>query len=344
MLNHRIWVLVVLAWCACAPASWAGDHFLTIGGGGSPDNNQVSLEKNVLYFTKVLAGAGVGSSPHELFFSDGEDPGRDVQFIDPSFEPPRLNVMLARLNGNEADLYLQYRSHALPKVDGPSTRQSLTEWFERVGSRLGAGDRLFIYFTGHGGRGRPARNTTLSLWNDSSIAVREFAGLLERVPKDVSVVLVMVQCHAGGFADVIFEKGETPKLSAADRCGFFATTHDRQAAGCTADIDEENYHEYSTFFFAALHGSTRTGEAVERPDYDGDGSVSFAEAHAYVQVRSDTIDIPVSTSDVFLRQFSEASARDPRGLVTVEDGEIFATEAGRELLTQAEAGPPPPPG
>ena len=94
---------------------------------------------------------------------------------------------------------------------------------------------------------------------------------------------------------------------------------DRQAAGCTPDIDEENYHEYSTFFFAALHGRDRTGQPVPTPDYDRDGRVSFAEAHAYAQIASDTIDIPLATSDVFLRQFSSASLENPHGLVTADD-------------------------
>jgi hypothetical protein len=47
--------------------------------------------------------------------------------------------------------------------------------------------------------------------------------------------------------------------------------------------------------------------------------VSFAEAHAYVQIESDTIDVPLATSDVFLRQFSDASVTNPKGLVTVDD-------------------------
>src|SRR5688500_13984238 len=297
----------------------AEDHFLTIGGGSSADNNQVSLEKNILFFQKVLAESGKGKAPHDIYFSDGDDPGKDLQYIDPDFEPPTLNALLARLNGNEHELYMQYRSHELPGVRGASTRPALTKWFDDVGAKLNDGDRLFIYFTGHGGRGRPPRNTTLALWNDSSMPVREFVTLLDRVPAGVQVVIVMVQCHAGGFADVLFDRGTPPRLSNANRCGFFATLHNRQAAGCTADIDEENYHEYSTFFFAALHGRSRTGEAVARPDYDRDGKVSFAEAHAYVQIESDTIDVPLATSDVFLRQFSEASVTNPKGLVTSDD-------------------------
>src|SRR5687767_8473085 len=91
-------------------AQWtvADDHFLTIGGGSSPDNNQVSLEKNILYFRTVLGGSGLGSARHDVFFSDGDDPGLDVQYVDPEFEPPALNVLLARLNGNEHELYYQY--------------------------------------------------------------------------------------------------------------------------------------------------------------------------------------------------------------------------------------------
>jgi hypothetical protein len=253
MKPPRCLILVTLLLLATRAAR-AEDHFLTIGGGSSPDNNQVSLEKNIIYFQKVLAESGHAKARHDIFFSDGDEPGKDIQYVDPASEPPELNVLLARLNGNEHELYVQYRTHEVPGVRGASTRPALTKWFDNVGSKLKDRDRLFIYFTGHGGRGRPPRNTTLALWNDSSMPVREFVGLLDRVPPGVRVVIVMVQCHAGGFADVIFEKGTPPGLSKANRCGFFATLHNRQAAVCTADIDEENYHEYSTFFFAALHG------------------------------------------------------------------------------------------
>ena len=56
--------------------------------------------------------------------------------------------------------------------------------------------------------------------------------------------------------------------------------------------------------------------AVERPDYDKDGRTSLAEAHAYVLINSDTIDIPVCTSDVLLRQFSKTKDAKVKDLVT----------------------------
>lgn len=291
---------------ATAPAA---DHFLTVGGGVSPDKTQVSLERNVLYVQRILGELAVPAGCQDVLFADGADAaGRDVQWVDPKADVPRVNRLLAQVFGRETGIERQYRTQQIPGVRGPSTRAELSRWFDTVGSKLPPGDRLFVYYTGHGGKGNPVRNTTIQLWNEPAMPVKEFTALLDKVPPTVGVVLVMVQCHAGGFADVIFKDGQSsgdPKrLSPADRCGFFATVHDRPAAGCTPDIDEESYQEYSTYFWAALCGHTRTGAAVTGCDRDDDGRVSFAEAHAYAQLAADTIDVPVSTSDAFLRAFS----------------------------------------
>ena len=116
----------------------------------------------------------------------------------------------------------------------------------------------------------------------------------------------MVQCYAGGFAHTIFDKADANAgLSTSDRCGFFAQVHDRGAAGCTPDANDADYEEYSSYFWVALAGKSRVGKAVDTADYDKNGQVSFAEAHAYAMIESDTIDVPVRTSGVLLRQYSE---------------------------------------
>ena len=118
---------------------------------------------------------------------------------------------------------------------------------------------------------------------------------------------VMVQCHCGGFADLIFNEADPTKgTSKASRCGFFATVYNRPAAGCTPDINEEAYQEYSTYFWEAIRGISRTGKPIGNCDYDQNGSVSFAEAHAYAVLTSTTIDISVCTSDSFLRAYSKS--------------------------------------
>jgi hypothetical protein len=116
----------------------------------------------------------------------------------------------------------------------------------------------------------------------------------------------MVQCYAGGFAHTIFEHGKAESgLSDHARCGFFAQRHDRAAAGCTPDADEADYEEYSSYFWGALAGKSRDGKTVNSADYNADGRVSFAEAHAYAMIECDTIDVPVRTGGAFLRQYSE---------------------------------------
>ena len=291
----------------CCSLTFADDHFLTIGGGESPTNNQVSLEKNILYLQRFLSDTGLGSMPHDIYFANGKETGRDIQFVDPTTPPPRINALLAQVFDREDNLEASYRPHSIPGVRGPANRAAIGKWFDTEAPKLHEGDRLFIYFSGHGGAGKPARNTTLALWGEGGMPVKEFAALLDKLDPKVQVVLIMVQCHAGGFADVIFKDANAgTQMSSAHRCGFFATSAERMAAGCTPDIDEDNYREYSTYFWAALYGRTRTGQAVRRPDYNADGHVSLAEAHAYVQINSDTIDIPLATSDIFLRSCSKA--------------------------------------
>jgi hypothetical protein len=159
----------------------------------------------------------------------------------------------------------------------------------------------------------------MDLWLDGAMTVKEFTALLDRLNRKVRVVLIMVQCHSGGFGGVLFPGGDVgPVLAEQVRAGFFATWSDRLAAGCTADTREDDYKDYTTYFFAALAGHTRAGRPLppQTADYDHDGRVSLAEAHAYVLLTSDTIDIPLCTSDVLLRQFSKTKDERVKDLVT----------------------------
>ena len=149
------------------------------------------------------------------------------------------------------------------------------------------------------------------MWGKQSITARELTERIATLPEGVTVVVVMVQCYCGGFASMIFDNADQAgDLTDRDLCGFFATTHNRPAAGCSPDIDEQNYQEYSSFFWEGLSAISRLGQSVTLPDYDQDGQVSFAEAHAYVVLTSDTIDIPTKTSDLFLRKYSEFGDED----------------------------------
>ena len=297
------------------PAAWAGgeDHFLVIGGGYAPESNQISLEKNIHFFRRMLEQTGHAGAPQHYLFGDGADPGHDVQYSTGNLPEHRLGYLLATVFEKTDDVYNAYRSNDLTGLAGPATPAEIDRYFDQTGCHIPAGDRLLVYYTGHGGRGETdnAINTTIELWDRQKLRMKEFIARLDKVPQPVPVVLVMVQCYSGGFANVIFNEGDPAKgLSDANRAGFFATVHDRQAAGCTPDINEANYQEYSSHFFAALAGSDRLGRAIARPDHDGDGRVSFDEAHAYALLVSDSIDVSIKTTDVLLRQYSRTAATD----------------------------------
>ena len=289
---------------------WAGlparasDYFLIVGGGPSAANNQVSLEKNVFYLQRILASAGVPRSQQICLFADGADPGRDLHEKLAPDAIPELHRTLATLSGNTRYLDFRFRNHQV-QADGPATKKQLIETLRTLRDQLRPEDRLFIYVTAHGGRGKPANNARLYLWGNETISVRELAAELDRFDARTTIVLVMVQCYSGGFANVVFRGGDPQReLCVHRRCGFFATVQTRAAAGCTPEVEEENYREYSSSFWAALYGKTRTGRPVPSADYDGDGTVSLSEAHAYVLTHSETIDIPVKTSEALLRKYS----------------------------------------
>lgn len=297
----------------------AKDHVLTIGGGYSPAGNQVSLERNVLFFEKLLRERLPSGTPHDLYFSDGTSPDPDLQFQPEGEDVPTAYRLMAGLFGTEDDLANQYRDHTLEAVRGGSSPEELERWFQEVGAGLQAGDRLILYVTAHGGRSGQKENpfnTKIWMWNMQSIDAARLAGWLGGLPAGVEVVTVMVQCFSGGFSHLVFNdndagKGDHERVV----CGFYATVHDREAAGCTPDVNEANYDEFSSHFWAALRGSNRLDEPVAGCDHDGDGVISFAEAHAHAVLTSRNIDIPVKTSGAFLRVHSKLGTPEDAGLL-----------------------------
>jgi hypothetical protein len=306
------------------PNAPAKDYFLTIGGGYDVTGNQLSLERNVLFQRSVLDAKRPDKPPYEVWFADGTDPHPDVQCRDPKFEEntPLARRLLAELLGDSDAMDLVYRTNEIPKLSGPSELKQVKDRFRKLASEVKSGDRVVIYVTAHGGRAESTRsnnrrrgvggraanpyNTSFYFWNTEPVTASEFDSWLDRFPRDVEVVLVMVQCYAGGFAHTIFQDADAKKgLANYARCGFFAQQHDRAAAGCTPDANEADYEEYSSYFWGALAGKARDGKTAVAADYDGNGQVSFAEAHAYAIIECDTIDVPVRTSGALLKQYSE---------------------------------------
>jgi len=287
------------------------DYLLTIGGGYEPAGNQASLEANVLFFQEVVTEKYPGGVEHQIFFADGADSQEDLQVMAPRTDPasPAIALLDAAFALDRPSL--SYRNHEVPNISGPISPRSIQSGLDEFAKRLSDGDRLIIYVTAHGGpaSGKDPMNTSITCWRKESLSMRKFSDWLDRLPNSVPIVLVMAQCYCGGFANTMFQGGDPSNgFSKAVRVGFFAQRFDLPAAGCRPDI--ENDEEYSSYFWGAFLGRSRTGKLAEGVDCDLNGCVSLNEAHAYAVKASRTIDIPLRSSDMFLRHYSRIAGYD----------------------------------
>ena len=284
---------------------YARDYFLTIAGGYAPQGNQASLEANVLFFQRLLSTKQL-SVTHKIYFADGFDGGHDLQVLRRKESKPTPAIKaLSDIFRLQTDEELVYRNHQVPNISGGIRSSDIREGLKSIGAQLAAGDRLFIYVTAHGGaaRNKESFNTSITCWGNKPLQMTEFSDWLDELPKEVTVVSVMAQCYCGGFANTIFEAGDEEEGFAKNlRCGFFAQQADLPAAGCRPDV--ENDEEYSSYFWGAFLGSSRTGKPVGTVDCNNDGRVSLAEAHAYAVLAGETTDIPLRSSETILRKYS----------------------------------------
>ena len=291
-----------------------GLEALIIGGGPSPQDNQVAIESNVRYLLRLLPNG----SPRTVLFADGDPQAKTVLFEKKAKDLAAADrILTLLLQGPEAwrPATYQFRAPTIPKIDGPAKRAGMDAAFERLrGGARGPSNPLLLYFTGHGSanKQRNLDNNAFDLWGEQ-LYVKDLAQQISALPPDRPLAIVMVQCYSGAFGNLLFQGGD-PAADAVenDIAGFFATVKEKMAAGCTPAVDERDYKDFSTYFFAALTGKDRVGRAVTGADYNHDGRVGMDEAFCYTLVHNATIDIPVCTSDVFLRRF-----------VTLPDSEIF---------------------
>jgi len=279
------------------------DQFLVIGAGLDAKATAISTERDIASVAKRAKPA----IPVDILFCDG-DAKANVVRVKSKLTPDQqvvADVFIASRSERFSD---SYRPADLPNGFHAATQFGVAQALWRAADKMERGDRLFVCVMGHGTRGNDrAHNTGFSLWRENPMSVDDLSTVLARPLRRGNAVLVMNQCYAGGFADLIFDP-PTDDTKPAERCpcGFFATPAEEQAAGCTSDPNSPAFRDYSSYFFAALFGTDEDGKAVslQDVDFDHDGKVSLREAHAYALIHEDNQDLPVTTSDVFLRRFS----------------------------------------
>ncbi len=291
--SWRRWTLSALLGLAAADPGQAQDWVFLIGGGDQADNSQAQIEANTRWAREVLAGMP-GERRLRLYFTDGDDPAPDVtEWQRPPEEAAAMQPLARVLNAYWSNGQ-RFRNHALGAVDGGTRSDLLSAALAEQLSAVEADDRVFLVFNGHGvwDRKDPLGNRIL-LWDSTALNVREIKRILDQAPADTALRFVFTQCYAGAFA-ALAEPG-------SNRCGFLAEAADQPAEGCSAAMDQLDFQDYSSYFFAALAGRDRFGDPLRAsPDRNGDRQVSPLEAHFYTLVHADSSDIPRATSEAFL--------------------------------------------
>ena len=271
------------------PASAAAaPRVLMLSGGFDLKHNQVAIESNVRYVSRLLPPGAAA----RVLFTDGSRKSKTVLYED-------------------AQGRSKYRTPQLPRLDGPNTLPQIKAEFQTLAS--GPAERpVLLYVTGHGSPSpETLDNNVFDLWNNGELSVRELAAQMKTLPASTAVTAVMVECFSGSFGNLLFEGGDpNGALTGRDFCGFYASISARPAAGCTPAINEADYHDFTGYFFSALSGQSRLGKPVTGADYNHDGRVGMDEAFAYSLIHDDSIDTPVCTSDVFLRRFASSPGDD----------------------------------
>ncbi|MFI5306670.1 MAG: hypothetical protein ACHQ53_04910 [Polyangiales bacterium] len=277
--------------------------FVAIGGGATPDSTEVSLEQDLALAEQALPGPGVS------LFAGGQD-SQSVRVLDDAPVADELLVRLGELFQPRVDHRSRYRAPSLHAA--AASLQAVEAQLVAAFSRGSA--PLLVYVAAHGQQGEHARDNSVVLWGGQGLSVSRLAELHEAHPRPLRVI--SASCYSGGFAELAFAHAdEAAGPARAPRCGLFAGTWDRETSGCDPDPDRRKQEAYSLHLLQALRGRDRDGAVLRggELDLDADGRVSLLEAHARATIAAESIDVPTTTSERYLRAVQHRkAASDPR--------------------------------
>lgn len=168
------------------------------------------------------------------------------------FDAARENYALPR----ERIIYLgEDPSRDPERIDGRSTRESISRAVDRIAAGARPGDRVFIVLFGHGASAAGAARFNLP---GPDLSPGDFAKLLDKLKAQV-VILVNTASASGGFVG---------DLSGPNRAVIAATQND----------GERNQTLFGGFFVEAF--------AAAEGDLDKDGRVSLLEAFNWARSRT----------------------------------------------------------
>jgi hypothetical protein len=146
---------------------------------------------------------------------------------------------------------------------------------------LKTNDLLLIHTNNHGGHN--GTESYLCTYSGADYLASDFANKLGTLPKFECLMVMMEQCHSGGFNSPILAKSTAAYTSVSSACEELNNS-----------IGGADFDPFARDWIAAMTGSTPYGGALaSNPDTDGTGKVSAMEAHNYADAVKDPYDTPV---------------------------------------------------
>jgi len=320
----------------------SADQAILIGGGPNLNKTPVQIEQNVAWVQGILDKNDLRVS---TFFTDNDQTTADVFYRfeeDEAAEYKEFDLYaralepLARIYGEQDLNALRTRSNNIENLSGGTDATDLSTSIAQLLRENPEKSNLLI-FNGRGHRNNGSNEQpSLALWNNTQMSVAELHSLLDNASTPIR--FVMTQCQSGSFHRLAYkDPAQGLTLAENKRCGFTASSVYSDSEVCTKFVNESDYRDYSTYFFAALDGYDRDGEILALdPDRNQDGQITLREAHFYSMQEAHSIDLSRSSSEDFLQQWEPwylkwASAN--QNLPNNEYAKLFRTTADKHNVS-----------
>jgi len=166
-------------------------------------------------------------------------------------------------------------------VHAAGTKAELENVFDDLKTRLGSDDLLFIHTNNHGGHN--GTESYLSTYSGSSYNASDFGAKLSELPSFTKLMVMMEQCHSGGFNAPVINNSTAYQTSISSAC-----EEDRSSIG------GPEFDPFARDWISAMTGADPYGAALSYdPDVDGDSHISATEAHDYAEAVKNPYDTPV---------------------------------------------------
>jgi hypothetical protein len=181
-------------------------------------------------------------------------------------------------------------------VNGHGTKAALESVLDTLKTKLKSDDLLLIHTNNHGGHN--GKESYLCTYTGPDYLASDFAAKLATLPKFNCLMVMMEQCHSGGFNAPILAKSPATNTSVSSACEELKSS-----------IGGASFDPFARDWISAMTGNTPSGGALaSNPDIDGSGKVSAREANNYATAVKDPYDTPVynesslAAGDAFLGQ------------------------------------------